>query len=196
MAITALLPTAPDMQVYSGNGAPVNPPTNAALPAIYYDLDAAGQVVSTYYWDATAGWSQLPGAVAGQNWSEGLVCGWEGAHNAAHVSPAHAEVALASVLTPRFSVAAMSGSPIPFEMIDTSTGAPVVIATGTFPANAKFADAIGCALVDPASTPITAFGFAPTLAMPVAHYAVVPVGGHAAAPPDGEGFYVHFRQVY
>ena len=196
MAITALMPTAGHMQVYSGGAAPVNPPANPALPAIYYELDAGGQVLSTYYWDSVAGWSQLPAVVAGSNWSEGLVCGWEGPHNAAHLSPAHAEVAFASVLTPRFSCAVVSGSPIPFEMLDTSTGAPVVIATGTFPAGAKFADAAACSLVDTAAAPVTAFGFAPTVAMPVAHYAVVPTGGHAAAPADGEGFYTHWRQVY
>lgn len=194
MALTALAPNS--NQVSSGLISPVGtPPTDTTLPNLYYQLDSLGNVVGVFMWDvASQQWNAQ--AMNGSNWSEGLECGWIGAHNAKHLAATPAVVALASALTPHFGVAKVSVSAIPFELHDQASGTPNLIATGTFPAGAVYASAASCNLVDPSSAPVAAFMFAPTGTTPVAHFTATPFGGHAAMPTDGETFITSFSSLY
>jgi hypothetical protein len=194
MALTPLAPNS--QQVQSGTASPVgSPPLDSTVPNIYYQLDAAANVVGVFMWD-TDGQQWHMQSMSGSNWSEGLVAGWLGAHNAKHASPVPAEVSMASAITPRFSVAKVSAAPVPFLVHDQSSGSPVLVASGVFPAGSVHADAGTCLLVDTAANPVSSFLFAPTPAAPVAHFTATPAGGHAAMPADGETFMMHFSQVY
>lgn len=194
MSLTALAPNS--NQVSSGLISPVGtPPPDPTLSNLYYQLDSLGNVIGIFLWDVTSQqWHAQ--AMNGSNWSEGLECGWVGAHNAKHLAPTPAVVALASALTPHFGVAKISVSPIPFELHDQASGTPNLVATGVFPAGAVHASAASCSLVDASSNPVASFLFAPTGTTPVAHFTATPVGGHAAMPTDGETFITSFSALY
>lgn len=194
MSLTPLAPHS--QQVQSGQTSPVGvPPQDPTVSNLHYQIDGNGNIVGVFLWDTVLqSWAAQP--MSGMNWSEGLVAGWEGPHAAKHLAPVPAQVAQTCAITPRFSVAAVSLSVIPFEIHDITSGTPVVVASGTFPAGAIHADAATCALVDAQQSPVGSFMFAPTVSAPVALFTCVPVGGHSAMPTDGETFQVHFAQVY
>lgn len=184
-------------QVTSGENSPIGTaPQDPNIVNIYYQIDGNGETLGVFVWSlGNQEWKPQPIA-GGSNWSEGLVAGWEGPHNAAHLAPVHCEVASPCSLTPRFSVASLCPTEFTFEINDTTSGIPVMVAQGTFPASAKYANAIDCGLRDAADNPIIGFQFTPTAEMPVVHYTVTPMGGHSAMPAEGETFMAHFSQVY
>jgi hypothetical protein len=71
-----------------------------------------------------------------------------------------------------------------------------MVASGVFPAGAKYATAAECGLIDQANSPVASISFTPLGAIPVAHLVCIPAGGHASMPADGQGFSAHFTQVY
>ena len=194
MSLTPLAPHS--QQVQSGSTSPVGvPPTDPAVPALYYQIDVAGNLAGLFMWSVDLQ-SWVAQAMSGSNWSEGLACGWEGPHAAKHLAPVPTQVSRACSLSPRFSVAAVSASPIPFEIRDITSGTSLVVASGIFPANAVHADAATCSLVDSSGAAVESFMFTPTVSAPVALFTCVPVGGHAAMPTDGESFILSFTQAY
>ena len=194
MSMTPLAPNSG--QITTSQTSPVGtPPENPMVAGLHYQLDGNNTVIATYIWDAvTQSWTAIP--MGDSNTSEGLVAGWYGPHNAKHLAPVPTEVSLYCVMTPRFSVAAVSASPIPFEVHDIASGTPVLVASGLFPADASFADASECSLADANGNSVSTFLFTPSQNAPVTHFTVTPIDGHASMPSDGETFMMHLTQVY
>jgi len=193
MSLTPLAPHS--QQVQSGSASPLGTlPADPDVSNLHYQIEQ-GAIVGVFLWDTLLQiW--VPQPMSGANWSEGLVCGWQGPHAAKHLSPVPTQVANACALTPRFSVASVSTSAIPFEIQEITSGTALTVASGVFPAGAVHADAAACSLVDSTQSPVGTFMFAPTANAPVSLFTCVPVGGHGAMPSDGESFQAHFSQVY
>ena len=83
MSLTPIALNSP--QVNSGTATPVGTaPADATVVNVYYQLDSAGNTIAVFVWSvANQDWKPQP-VSGGSNWSEGLVAGWEGPHNARH----------------------------------------------------------------------------------------------------------------
>lgn len=92
----------------------------------------------------------------------------------------------ACIFFPMFSVdEPTSIAPVPFLIKDMMTGA--TLASGSFPAAARAADANVVALTDPGLASVMSFVVPASTVM---QFAAVPDGGHAAMPNDGVSFRV------
>lgn len=182
-------------QVYSGAAGPFVGaglvPENPVEPALYVQF-VAGIPAVQYAWDVvTMTWVALP--APGYNWSRVEGYGWVGKHNNINrpSSPAHTQLDQPCVYFPTFSCDEPSTMPIDFMVKDMISG--LTLATGTFPALQRTADAAAVSLVDLTSVGVGSFSVPPSTVM---QFAMVPTGGHAAMPADGlslraQGFLVY-----